>query len=79
MGDTMRERTGHERDLTVCPAELPERAAAAPFVEVLARAFFGTRADAQFVFARVGLSDLYTGLARERIAIRGGRVVISTP
>jgi hypothetical protein len=41
---------------------------------VLARAFFGTRADAQFVFARVGLSDLYTGLARERIVIRGGRV-----
>lgn len=56
--------------------ELPERAAAAPFVEVLARAFFGTRSDAQFVFARVGLSDLYTGLAQERIAIRGGRVEI---
>lgn len=54
--------------------ELPARAAAAPFVEVLARAFFGTRADARFVFARVGLSDLYTVLAEERIAGRGGRV-----
>ena len=59
--------------------ELPGRAAAAPFAEVLARAFFGTRADAQFVFARVGLSDLYTGLAQERIAIRGGRVEIGAP
>ena len=56
--------------------EIPDRAAAAPFVEVIARAFFGTRADSQFVFARVGLSDLYTGLAQERIAIRGGRVEI---
>lgn len=56
--------------------EIPDRAAAAPFVEVIALAFFGTRADSQFVFARVGLSDLYTGLAQERIAIRGGRVEI---
>ena len=59
--------------------ELPERAAAGPFVEVLARAFFGTRADAQFVFARVGLSDLYTGLAQERIASRGGRIETGAP
>jgi squalene-associated FAD-dependent desaturase len=54
--------------------ELPERAAAAPFVEVLARAFFGSRADSQFVFANVGLSDLYAGDARRFIEARGGVV-----
>ena len=32
--------------------ETPERAAAAPFVEVLARAFFRSRADSQFVLPR---------------------------
>jgi squalene-associated FAD-dependent desaturase len=59
--------------------ELPERAAAAPFAEVLARAFFGTRADSQFVFARVGLSDLYTEQAAARIAAHGGRVELGAP
>jgi squalene-associated FAD-dependent desaturase len=59
--------------------ELPERAAAAPFAEVLARAFFGSRQDSQFVFARVGLSDLYTDLAAARIAAHGGRVEIGAP
>lgn len=54
--------------------ESPERAAAAPFAEVLARAFFGSRADSQFVFARVGLSDLYTEDARRFIEARGGTV-----
>lgn len=56
--------------------ERPERAAAAPFAEVLARGFFGTRADAQFVFARVGLSELYAEPAERWIAARGGRVEI---
>src|SRR5262249_22118996 len=36
--------------------EAPERAAAGPFVEVLARAFFRSRADSQFVLPRVGLA-----------------------
>jgi uncharacterized protein with NAD-binding domain and iron-sulfur cluster len=46
---------------------------------VLARAFFGSRGDAQFVFSRVGLSELYTGLAGELIAVRGGRVETGAP
>ena len=54
--------------------ETPDRAAAAPFAEVLARAFFGSRADAQFVLPRVGLSDLYTVDARRFLESRGGRV-----
>lgn len=54
--------------------ESPERAAAAPFVEVLARAFFGSRADSQFVLPGVGLSDLYTDDARRWVEARGGRV-----
>ena len=54
--------------------ETPARAAAAPFAAVLARAFFGTRRDSQFVLPRVGLSDLYTGDARRFIESRGGRI-----
>src|SRR5262245_8481590 len=56
--------------------EAPERAAAAPFVEVLARAFFRSRADSQFVLPRVGLGDLYTEDARRFLERRGGRVWI---
>jgi len=56
--------------------EAPERAAAAPFVEVLARAFFRSRADSQFVLPRVGLGDLYTDDARRFIEQRGGHVWI---
>ena len=56
--------------------ETPERAAAAPFVEVLARAFFRSRADSQFVLPRVGLGDLYTDDARRFVERRGGRVWI---
>src|SRR5439155_3216748 len=52
--------------------ESPERAAAAPFAEVLARAFFGSRRDSQFVLSRVGLSELYTSDARRFIEARGG-------
>lgn len=54
--------------------ELPERAAAVSFVEVLARAFFASRAASQFVLPNVGLSELYTGDARRFIEARGGRV-----
>jgi hydroxysqualene dehydroxylase len=59
--------------------EDPTRAAAAPFVEVLARAFFGSRRDSQFVLPRVGLSDLYTDDARRFIESRGGRVRARMP
>ena len=40
--------------------EAPQRAAAAPFAAVLARAFFGSRRDSQFVLPGVGLSEMYT-------------------
>ncbi len=56
--------------------ETPARAAAAPFVEVLARAFFRTRADSQFVLPGVGLGDLYTDDARRFVERRGGHVWI---
>lgn len=59
--------------------ESPDRAAAGPFAEVLARAFFRSRADSQFVLPRVGLSDLYTDDARRHIEARGGRVESGAP
>jgi squalene-associated FAD-dependent desaturase len=59
--------------------EAPGRAAAAPFVEVLARAFFGSRADSQFVLPRVGLSELYVDAARRFLEARGGRVELHAP
>jgi squalene-associated FAD-dependent desaturase len=52
--------------------ESPQRAAAAPFAEVLARAFFRSREDSQFVLPAVGLSDLYTGDAERFVQARGG-------
>lgn len=57
--------------------ESPDRAVAAPLAEVLARAFFGTRRDSQFVLARVGLSDLYTDDARRFIEGRGGTIMLN--
>lgn len=54
--------------------ETPERAAAAPLAEVLARAFFSSREGSRFVLARVGLSDLYAGDAAALIERRGGAV-----
>jgi hydroxysqualene dehydroxylase len=54
--------------------EMPDQAAAAPFAEVLARAFFGSRRDSQFVLPAVGLSDLYTGDAQRFVEARGGHV-----
>lgn len=55
--------------------ESPARAAAAPFAAVLARAFFGSRRDAQFILPAVGLSELYTGDARRYIEARGGSLL----
>src|SRR5262249_31986735 len=59
--------------------ETPERAAAGPFVEVLARAFFRSRSDSQFVLPRVGLADLYTDDARRFVERRGGRGGVHAP
>lgn len=59
--------------------ETPERAAAVSFVEVLARAFFGSRAASQFVLPNVGLSELYTEDARRFIESRGGCVETRSP
>ena len=39
--------------------EDPELASAALLAEVLKRAFFSRRSDSAFVYAKVGLSDLY--------------------
>jgi squalene-associated FAD-dependent desaturase len=58
--------------------ESPKRAAAAPFAEVLARAFFRSRADSQFVLPKVGLSELYTNDARRYIEARAGRVELKS-
>jgi len=58
--------------------ESAARAAAAPFAEVLARAFFRSRADSQFVLPNVGLSDLYTDDAQAFIAVRGGSVTVKS-
>ncbi len=54
--------------------EWPRRAAAAPFAEVIARAFFGSTRDSRFVFPRVPLSALYVDDARAFIERRGGAV-----
>ncbi|MCX8071977.1 MAG: hydroxysqualene dehydroxylase HpnE [Candidatus Binatia bacterium] len=54
--------------------ERPSRAAAAPFAEVVVRAFFASRRDSQFVFPRVPLSVLYVHDALKFIQRRGGEV-----
>jgi squalene-associated FAD-dependent desaturase len=54
--------------------EAPQRAAAAPFAAVLARAFFGSRRDSQFVLPGVGLSEMYTADALRFITERGGGI-----
>ncbi len=55
--------------------ERPEKAAAQPFAEVLARAFFASRTDSQFVFSQVGLSDLYVQPALRFLQQHGTRVL----
>jgi squalene-associated FAD-dependent desaturase len=52
----------------------PELVSAALFAEVLKRAFFSRRGDSAFVYARVGLSDLYCGAAGAVIENAGGVV-----
>ena len=59
--------------------ESPERAAAVLFAEVVARAFFASRRDSQFVLPKVGLSELYTEDARRFIELRKGNVELKTP
>ncbi len=59
--------------------EMPARAAAVPFAAVLARAFFGSRRDSQFVLPRVGLSELYADDAQRFIAAHGGVVALHAP
>ncbi|MFN8624930.1 MAG: hydroxysqualene dehydroxylase HpnE [Candidatus Binatia bacterium] len=59
--------------------ESPERAAAGPFAEVLARAFFRSREDSQFLLPKVGLSELYTDEARQYLEDRGGGVALRSP
>lgn len=54
--------------------ELPGRASAALFGEVLRRVFFARAAASRILFPRVGLSDLYAGAARRAIEERGGAV-----
>ncbi|HZO82876.1 MAG TPA: hydroxysqualene dehydroxylase HpnE [Candidatus Binataceae bacterium] len=54
----------------------PERASAALLAEVLKRAFFGRRSDSAFVYARVGLSELYCAAAARLVEYGGG--VIAT-
>jgi squalene-associated FAD-dependent desaturase len=54
--------------------ELPERAAASPFVAVVRRGFLAGARAARFAVPRVPLSELYTADARRLIEARGGRV-----
>ena len=54
--------------------ELPERAAAAPFVAVVRRGFLAGARAARFAVPRVPLSALYTTDARRVIEAEGGRV-----
>jgi hydroxysqualene dehydroxylase len=52
----------------------PELASAALLAEVLKRAFFSRRSDSAFVYAKVGLSDLYCPRSVRRIEASGGLV-----
>lgn len=54
--------------------EDPQLASAALLAEVLKRAFFSRRMDSAFVYARVGLSDLYCAGAAKMIEDSGGLV-----
>ena len=72
----MRGRASGTRSPSRRSTRRPSARPPVPFVEVLARAFFRSRADSQFVLPRVGLSDLYTDDARRFVERRGGRVWI---
>jgi len=54
--------------------EDPELASAALLAEVLKRAFFSRRSDSAFVYAKVGLSDLYCSGSVRMIEASGGLV-----
>ena len=54
--------------------EDPELASAALLAEVLKRAFFSRRSDSAFVYAKVGLSDLYCPGSVRMIEASGGLV-----
>jgi hydroxysqualene dehydroxylase len=54
--------------------EDPELASAALLAEVLKRAFFSRRRDSEFVYSKVGLSDLYCTAARDLIENAAGVV-----
>src|SRR5579864_3628667 len=54
--------------------ENPELASAALLAEVLKRAFFSRRSDSAFVYAKVGLSDLYCPGSVRKIEASGGLV-----
>jgi len=58
--------------------EDPEVASAALLAEVLKRAFFSRRADSAFVYAKVGLSDLYCPASVRMIEAGGGLVETRT-
>jgi squalene-associated FAD-dependent desaturase len=57
--------------------ESPEDAAAAPFVEVLARMFGGTRTDASIALPAVPLHEMYALPARRYVEERGGEVRVN--
>jgi squalene-associated FAD-dependent desaturase len=55
--------------------EEPARASAALLAEVLRRAFFGRRRNSAFVYANVGLSELYCRPSKSYIERNGGAVM----
>ncbi|MBI4387097.1 MAG: FAD-dependent oxidoreductase, partial [Elusimicrobia bacterium] len=57
--------------------ELPERASALGFAQVLREVFYRQRENSMLGFARVGLSELYVEQARVFIEGRGGRVLLN--
>jgi hydroxysqualene dehydroxylase len=54
--------------------EAPAEAAAAPFVEVLARMFSGTRTNSSIALPTVPLHEMYAAPARRYVEARGGQV-----
>jgi len=57
--------------------ESPDEAAAAPFVEVLARMFNGSRTDASIALPAVPLHEMYALPARRYVEQRGGAVRVN--
>jgi squalene-associated FAD-dependent desaturase len=54
--------------------EAPAEAAAAPFIEVLARMFSGTRTNSSIALPVVPLHEMYAAPARRYVEARGGQV-----